>query len=217
MGTEKPLWRVGLTGGIGSGKTHVAQRFAALGVPILDADVIARELMAPGQPLLARLLARFGQDLCREDGTLDRACLRQRVFTDPRQRKDLEALLHPAIAQEMESRLTRLPQAAGYALLVIPLLVEAGWQTLVERILVVDCHPRVQVRRILARDGLTPAMAQAILEAQASRAQRMAVADDVLQNETPQGDDLPDALLQAAVRQLHARYQVLAAGPRRAS
>jgi dephospho-CoA kinase len=199
---DRPL-RIGLTGGIASGKTTVAKLFAARGVPILDTDQIARDVAEPGQPALAEVVAAFGQDILGPDGRLDRPRLRARVFADPDSRQRLEAILHPAIRAE----LARRAEAAGgpYQVWVIPLLVEGGQVDRVDRILVVDCPEAVQLARVKARDGETEDSARAILAAQASRAQRLAAADDVIVN------DGEEAGLGPQVAALDARYRALVA------
>jgi dephospho-CoA kinase len=195
--------RVGLTGGIASGKSAVSRLFASHGVPIIDSDDIARALLAPGNPLLAAVYARFGTDLARTDGSLDRALLRSRVFEDGATRHQLEQLLHPAIAARAQELAAQLP--GPYQIHVVPLLVEAGLAARYDRVLVVDCPPSLQLARLLARDGITPALAQAMIEAQAPRAARLAAADDVIRNEGS------IEALAPQVAQLHARYLVLAA------
>lgn len=177
--------RIGLTGGIASGKSAAARAFAALGVPVLDTDVIAREVVEPGQPGLVRIVAEFGEGVLGRDGRLDRAALRARVFSDPAARRQLEAMLHPAIWAGLE----RQSATAGgpYQVFVIPLLVESGARDAVDRVLVVDCATETQVRRLRERDGETDASARAMLAAQASREDRLAAADDVLDNDgTPE-------------------------------
>lgn len=200
------MLRVGLTGGIGSGKSTVARQFAELGVPIIDTDVIARDLVAPGRPLLTRIAEQFGADLLTADGSLDRERLRDAVFEDPDKRRQLEDLLHPAIRERM---LRQADAASGpYLILVVPLLVEKGWQSLVDRVLVVDALVDDQIRRTMARDGLPEARVRSILATQASREQRLAAADDVIRNEGSL-----DKLLQQ-VQDLHRFYLQLAAQPR---
>jgi len=201
------VFRVGLTGGIASGKSTVANLFGSFGVPILDSDQVARDVVEPGQPPLERLVERFGAGILTPDGHLDRPALRNIVFSDPLARADLEALTHPAIGAAMEAR----SAAAGgpYQILVIPLLVEKNLGSQVDRVLVVDCAEALQRQRLAARDGSSPAEAQSILSAQASRAARLKAADDVVLNETD-----TDALC-AQVAQLHARYLELAERPRR--
>jgi dephospho-CoA kinase len=199
-------FRVGLTGGIASGKSTVAKLFAALGVAIIDADAIAREVVEPGSLTLQRIAARFGSQFLQSDGNLDRGALRQLVFADANARADLEALMHPAIWELIEQRSATLN--GTYQMLVIPLLVENGRATRVNRVLVVDCDQELQIRRLQARDHSTRAAALAILGAQASRAQRLAAADDVIVN-----DSGLDALREQ-VQALHARYRALAAQAR---
>ncbi len=199
-------YRVGLTGGIASGKSTAAKFFGALGVPILDSDQIAREVVEPGQPPLERLVERFGPSILTPDGHLDRPALRNIVFSDPKARADLEALTHPAIGAAMEARSA---EAGGlYQVLVIPLLVEKNLGSHVDRVLVVDCDEELQVRRLRDRDGSTPEEAQAILKAQASRATRLKAADDVIRN------DADMSAVREQVETLHARYLEFASQPR---
>ena len=200
------VYRVGLTGGIATGKSTVARYFAVRGVPILDSDQIAREVVEPGQPPLERLVERFGPGILTPDGHLDRPALRNIVFSDPRARADLEALTHPAIGAAMEAR----SAAAGgpYQILVLPLLVEKNLGSHVDRVLVVDCDEALQVRRLAERDGSSPGEIRGILAAQAPRAARLAAADDVIRNES----DLN--AVREQVERLHARYLELAAQPR---
>ncbi len=199
-------FRVGLTGGIASGKSTAAKFFGALGVPILDSDQIARDVVEPGQPPLERLVERFGPSILTPDGHLDRPALRNIVFSDPKARADLEALTHPAIGAAMEARSA---QAGGpYQVLVIPLLVEKNLGAHVDRVLVVDCDEELQVRRLRTRDGSTAEQAQAILAAQAPRAARLKAADDVITN------DADMSAVRSQVSELHARYLELAAQPR---
>ena len=176
------MLRIGLTGGIGSGKSEVARRFDALGVPVIDTDVLAREIVAPGQPLLDAILDIFGEDLRLKDGSLDRRTLRTRVFQQPELRKRLEAMTHPGIAQAVEERVAALPASTPYVVLVIPLLFEAGWQKKVDRVLVVDCPEAVQVERIVRRDGVAIELARTMVRSQASRDRRRRGADDVIDN-----------------------------------
>jgi dephospho-CoA kinase len=197
------MLRVGLTGGIASGKSRVARIFQERGIPVIDTDQLSRDILAPGAPLLAEVLRRFGTDLCRSDGSLDRTALRARVFADPRLRARLEALTHPAIAAAMEDRVQALPAGTPYVVLVIPLLLEAGWQDRVDRILVVDCPEAVQAERLMARDGIDADTAWAMIRSQASRAVRRQAADDILDNGA--SGDL-DALTQR-VQALDHRYR----------
>jgi dephospho-CoA kinase len=197
------MFTVGLTGGIGSGKSTVADCFAALGVPVIDTDVLARELTAPGGAALDAIRAAFGDTVMQADGSLDRAALRRRVFADAGARRQLEAILHPRIRQAVELKLAAL--IAPYALVVIPLLVEAGgYRDLLNRVLVVDCPEALQIARVVARSGLTPDEVKAILAAQASRAERLAAADDVIVN-AASPESLP-----AQVATLHQHYRLLA-------
>jgi dephospho-CoA kinase len=200
-------FRVGLTGGIASGKSTVAKLFAALGVPVIDADELAREVVVPGSEVLARIHARFGNRVLAADGTLDRRVLRDIVFADPSARAELEALTHPAIRAAMEER----SAVAGgtYQMLAIPLLIEKGGATPVDRILVVDCDEPLQIRRLQARDGSTLEQARAILAAQAPREARLRAADDVIVN-----DDGLQAL-RTQVERLHATYVRLGMADRR--
>ena len=200
------VFRVGLTGGIASGKSTAAKFFGALGVPILDSDRIAREVVEPGQPPLERLVERFGRGILTPDGHLDRPALRDIVFRDPKARADLENLTHPAIGAALEARSA---SAGGpYQILVIPLLVEKNLGAHVDRVLVVDCDEELQIRRLLARDGSNRTQAQAILDAQVSRPARLKAANDVITN------DADMSAVQAQVAALHSRYLELARQPR---
>jgi dephospho-CoA kinase len=196
--------RIGLTGGIASGKSAVADAFARRGVPIIDADLIAREVVEPDQPAFAAVTAAFGNGILGPDGRLDRRRLRQIVFADPERRRTLEGILHPAIRAEVAARVRAV--TAPYVVVAIPLLAESGRRNTVDRVLVVDCPESLQVERLLARDVETPEGAAAILRAQATPAARRAIADDLLTN------DGSLAALDAAVGRLHDRYLALAAG-----
>lgn len=194
--------RIGLTGGIASGKSTVAQRFLELGVPIIDADEAARAVVAPGTPGLADVVKRFGRAVMADNGELDRRALRDLIFADSDSRRDLEGILHPLIRADMERN---AKAAVGpYVVMAIPLLIEGGWRDRVDRILVVDVEEAVQIKRLMARDRNTPDQARAILAAQASRSARLAAADDVLQN----NGSVPD--LRQAVDRLHEKYLRLA-------
>ncbi len=199
----RPRLTVGLTGGIGSGKSTVARRFEALGVPVIDADVIAREVVKPGQPCLQRIIDTFGKDVLDETGRLDRRRLRERVFNDDAARRRLEAILHPAIRARMLERLDRID--APYAVLVIPLLLETDQQDLVDRVLVVDAPEDLQIERTRQRDRASPEEVRKILRAQMDRETRLAAADDILDNRHD-----PAALLRQTDA-LHTRYLALAA------
>ena len=195
-------FRVALTGGIASGKTVVANIFATHGVPVIDTDVIAREVAEPGQPALAAVVEAFGTGVLAADGRLDRPRLRERIFGDAEARRRLEAILHPAIRAEME----RQSRAAGgpYQVLVIPLLVEGGRRDHIDRVLVVDVPEATQIERLMRRDGVSRDQAEAALRAQASRDARLAFADDVIENT---GDV---AALETRVAKLHGEYLRLA-------
>ena len=196
------LFTVGLTGGIGSGKSAVSERFATLGVPVVDSDVSARTVVAPGSAALRQLSEYFGAELLQADGSLDRPRLRQRVFADLTARQWLEQLLHPLIRDHCQRQL----EAASYpyALFVVPLLIEAGSALEVDRILVVDLPEEAQLRRTLSRDQSDSTTVKAIMASQASRSQRRERADDVIDN-----SGSPEAL-DTTVKQLHQRYLALA-------
>lgn len=194
--------RIALTGGIGSGKSEVARRFAELGTPIIDTDIIARELVEPGEPALQEIVALFGGDILDPGGHLDRSGLRKRIYADTGKRQQLEAILHPRIK---ESAVTQTDQLdAPYCLLVIPLLLEAGRNYPVDRILVVDTPPELQYQRVAVRDGLSDHEIAAILATQVERQQRLAAADDVILNEGSM------EALQSQVNDLHLLYLALA-------
>ncbi|MGA7982183.1 MAG: dephospho-CoA kinase [Chromatiaceae bacterium] len=189
---------VALTGGIGSGKSTVSDRLAALGVPVIDADVLAREVTAPGSPALAEIETAFGPDVFQRDGSLDRAALRRAAFAHRDARERLEAILHPRIRQLMKSRIAEI--SAPYAVLVIPLLFEAGQTDLADRILVVDAPEATQVRRVQQRSGLAVPEIERIMASQITRSERLERADDVIDNSS----DLQSLLTQTD--QLHAKY-----------
>jgi dephospho-CoA kinase len=197
-----PPLLIALTGGIASGKTAVAELFAKLGVPVLDTDQIARDVVAPGMPALAQLVTEFGPEILDAHGRLDRARMRERVFGDPAQRRKLEAITHPAIREE----LARRSAAAGgdYQIHVIPLLVETGRAAAYDRVLVVDCPEAAQLARLMARDGASRPQAEEILGAQASREERLNAADDVIENTGTLAD------LARFVELLHRNYTLLA-------
>jgi dephospho-CoA kinase len=199
------MLRIALTGGVASGKSTVARLFQALGARIIDTDQVAREIVAPGTPALALIVERFGPDVLRGDGTLDRGRLRGIVFSDSAARARLEAITHPAIRE----RVAELSARAGgpYQIIAVPLLAETGTHRNYDRVLVVDCDPEVQLGRLMLRDGLTREQASSVLAAQASREARLAIADDVLVN-----DSDPDAL-GPHVESLHRRYLQLARAP----
>ena len=194
---------IALTGGIAAGKTAVAQRFEALGVHVYDADVAAREVIEPGTPGLQELVAAFGSGVLDASGRLDRAAMRQRIFADPAARGRLEAIIHPRVRLWLRER--ALAERAPYCLLAIPLLAENiehyRW---LDRVLLVDVPESVQLTRLIARDGIDDALAQRMIAHQASRADRLALADDVIENS---GDE---SALDGTVADLHQRYLALA-------
>ncbi len=194
--------RIGLTGGIASGKSLVAEQFAALGIPIIDTDEIARAVVAPGEAALAEIRAQFGDKVFDATGRLDRRALRRRVFANAADRQALERILHPRIRART---LAAIAAAEGpYLIVVVPLLVESGFERLVDRVLVVDCPEAIQLERLRHRDRESAEGARQILAAQASREARLAVADDVIDNSGPVADT------QAQVAALHRRYLELA-------
>jgi dephospho-CoA kinase len=193
--------RIALTGGVASGKSTVATLFAALGAKLIDTDQIARDVVAPPSAVLDRIIARFGGDLLTPAGTLDRARLRSIIFADASARADLEAITHPAIHAEVALKSSRL--GGPYQLISVPLLLETGTWRDYDRVLVVDAEPRLQLLRLMQRDSIGENAAQQMLAAQASRAERNAIADDVISNN---GDV---AALAAQVETLHRRYLVL--------
>lgn len=197
------MLKIALTGGIGSGKSTAAGFFAELGVPVIEADRLARDLVTPDSPALAEIAATFGANLIGADRQLNRARLRQLVFADPEKRRRLEGILHPRIYAEMRRRAQALH--SPYCILVIPLLLETGEVAIADRILVVDAPETLQRNRAKARDGLSDDELEAVLRAQASRTDRLRAADDVLAND---GDPTQ---LRAAVAALHRRYLQLAA------
>ena len=203
---RQPAFKVGLTGGIASGKSTVAGLFSVLGVPLIDTDQIAREVVQPGSSVLAAIVARFGPQVLQADGSLDRRQLRTLVFADDRARADLEALTHPAIAHETQLRSNA---ATGpYLLIAVPLLAEKQLAHRYDRVLVVDCDRSLQWQRLTLRDRISPQQAEAMLAAQAGREQRLAIADDVIVNNGSLTELIPQ------VETLHRRYQQLANLPR---
>jgi dephospho-CoA kinase len=189
---------IGLTGGIGSGKSTAADFFAHLGVPVFDADALAHELVQPGQPALEKIITEFGREILNPDGTLNRTHLRAVVFSDPDQRLRLEAILHPLIRQRFKEKITQID--APYCILSIPLLLETHQEDMVNRILVIDAPESLQIARTQERNGLSATEVKKILSAQAKRKQRLAAADDIVVND----GDLPR--LKAQVSELHQKY-----------
>ncbi|GAK23327.1 LOW QUALITY PROTEIN: dephospho-CoA kinase [Vibrio sp. JCM 19052] len=190
---------IGLTGGIASGKTTVANLFKQqFKIDIVDADIVAREVVEPGTPGLNAIIEHFGADIVRDDQTLDRAKLREKIFSNPEEKAWLNGLLHPMIREKMIEDLEQV--TSDYALLVVPLLVENKLDSLCDRVLVVDVDPQTQISRTVKRDNVSEEQANAILRSQASREQRLALADDVVKN----NPDDPDLLLQ--ITDLHEKY-----------
>lgn len=200
---SKP-WILGLTGGIGSGKSAAAQCFIDLGVHLVDADNAARWVVEPGRPALAQIAEHFGPSVLQADGTLNRSALRELIFKDPQQRGWLEGLLHPLIREEIRQYLARAESA--YAILVSPLLLETSQHQMVQRVLVIDVPESVQIKRTVLRDKTNEDQVRAILKAQASRGERLSRADDVIVN------DRDPAWLKSEVERLHHFYLTLRGG-----
>lgn len=195
---------VGLTGGIGSGKSEAARLFAALGVPVIDTDTIAHELTAAGQPALANIAAAFGDEAISPDGSLNRPYMRKKVFSDSSAKQTLEGILHPMIRAEVTARLSA-NALAPYQIVMVPLLFETGaYSTMIARSLVIDCDESLQVRRAMARSRLTEMEVRAIMDTQCFREQRLALADDVIDN----SGSLEN--LETQVREKHEKYIRLA-------
>jgi len=200
--TSNRPYVVALTGGIAAGKSTVSQLFEELGVPVVDSDEIARELVAPGQPLLTSIVSALGQELLDAYGRLKRRKLREMIFASPEARAKLEAIMHPRIVEEAERRILQVD--APYCLLVIPLLAESGGRGTVDRVLVVDADRESRIRRVMRRDRISRDEVSATLAAQASREARLAIADDVIDNSGGAGE------LPQRVAALHQRYLALA-------
>ncbi|HEX9877514.1 MAG TPA: dephospho-CoA kinase [Gammaproteobacteria bacterium] len=196
------MFRVGLTGGVASGKSTAAKLFAELGAGIVDTDAVAREVVDFGEPGLEAVAAEFGDAILQSSGELDRRALRELVFRQPERRKRLEAILHPLIRARTAQRLAEL--AAPYAIVVVPLMFETGFDTLVDRTAVVDCPEATQLARLQRRDGLEGSDAQAMLDAQLDRRARLSQADDIIDN----SGDIEQ--LKTRVAALHTRYMELA-------
>ncbi len=204
---RRDVFVVGLTGGIGCGKTAVSDAFERLGVPVIDTDRISRELVEPGQAALTEIANFFGRECITDDGTLDRKWLRERIFSDASARTVLERILHPRIRHQVSARLGKL--STPYCVVVVPLLVESGMTEITDRVLVVDAPLRLQVERIMARDSVDEAHARRIVAAQADREQRLAIADDVIDNRGSVEQ------LEQAVATMHRKYQRQAESMRR--
>jgi dephospho-CoA kinase len=192
------MFKVGLTGGIGCGKSTVSDIFISLGVPVIDSDEIAREVVEPGEVGLELVAERFGKESLNSDGSLNRQHLRNIIFADAEARSDLEKILHPLIRKRSNEQLAELN--TPYAILSIPLLVETGLTTTVDRVLVVDCTEQIQIERICKRDGISPEKAKAILSTQCDRNRRLELADDIIDNSKPLEE------LRSKVESLHLSY-----------
>jgi len=199
---KKRTFVVVLTGGIASGKTAVSDLFARRDVPIIDTDVIAHEIVEPGQPALDQIRNELGQEFINQEGRLDRRKMRNAIFSDPELRLKLEGILHPAITAEASRQIALLDKP--WCILVVPLLVESGLFPWIDRVLVVDAEESVQIARVMARDNISRKRAQAILDAQAGRQQRLRLADDIIENNSSLGQ------LEAAVDRLYKRYNTMA-------
>jgi dephospho-CoA kinase len=199
---DKQTLVVGLTGGIGSGKSTVANGFSALGVPVIDTDKLARELVEPGQPALDEIISTFGSEAISANGQLDRDYMRQLIFTDNSRKSQLEAILHPRIRQRVRALLADI--RSPYCIVVIPLLLETGQTDLVDRILVVDSPEKEQLTRVAARDSLSDNAIKAIIRSQVDRNTRLAAADDIIVNDRGMSE------LTGHIRKLHRHYMDIA-------
>jgi len=197
---------VGLTGGIGSGKSTIAELFAELGVPVIDADLVARQVVEKGSPLLAEIAAHFGPEILLEDGALNRAALREKVFNHEREKQWLNQLLHPAIRHEMLQQLAA--QRMPYCIFMVPLLIENKLTALCQRVLVVDVSEQTQMTRASQRDNNQLALIKNIMQSQVSRSERLQHADDVINNDMDLSESLPQ--LKQKVLDLHHLYLQLA-------
>jgi len=196
------MLKIGLTGGIGSGKSTVAKYFSDLDTSIIDADIIAQQLVEPGKPALKSIVNHFGEKILLPSGVLDRNQLRETIFTDPKQKKNLEAILHPLVYSEIESQIEQL--SSPYCIISIPLLIETGMEHFVDRILVIDCPVEVQFNRVKKRDLLSDARINSIIGSQATREQRLLAANDIIDNSNN------TQALAEQVKKLHNLYISLA-------
>ncbi|PKD42375.1 dephospho-CoA kinase [Methylomonas sp. Kb3] len=196
------MLKIGLTGGIGSGKSTVCRLFAEFGVPIVDADLIARQLVEPGQPVLSLIAKSFGQQMLNQDGSLNRARLRDAVFTDADKKRELDGIMHPLVYGKIAEDVREL--TADYCIIAVPLLLESKNPYVVDRVLLIDCPVDLQIARVTARDKLTRQQVQAIIDSQMSRPERLSKADDVIENIAG-----PEQLAEQ-VKRLHNSYTLLA-------
>ena len=196
------MLKIGLTGGIGSGKSTVCRLFQEHGVAVVDADLIARQLVEPGQPALSRLVEHFGVQILNADGWLNRAKLRDLVFSDAYQKQQLENILHPLVYERIASQVKQLQ--GNYCIVAVPLLLETGKAEIVDRVLVVDCSVENQLERVIHRDNLSSEQVLSIIASQIPRQQRLTLADDVIDNTTT------PAQLAEQVKRLHNSYNLLA-------
>lgn len=196
------ILKIGLTGGIGCGKTTVCDLFAELGISIIDADLIAREIVEPGQPALSQLSQYFGPQILHADGSLNRAALRQTIFKDEAARQTINAIMHPLIFKDIEQRINKLDSL--YCIVAVPLLFETGYQNKFDRVLVIDCDPETQIQRVSQRDQADLQQIQAIIDSQIPRARRLELADDIIVNVSSL------QILAEQVKKLHNSYTKLA-------
>jgi dephospho-CoA kinase len=196
------MLKIGLTGGIGSGKSTVCRLFAEFGVPIVDADLIARQLVEPGRPALSMIAASFGQQMLNQDGSLNRAKLRDAVFADVNSKRELDGIMHPLVYAQIAADVSAL--TAEYCVIAVPLLLESKNAYAMDRVLLVDCPVDAQIARVIARDKLTRQQVQAIIDSQMSRQERLSKADDVIENIVG-----PEQLAEQ-VKRLHNSYILLA-------
>lgn len=199
-----PMLKVGLTGGIGSGKTTVSDRFAELGVPVIDTDILAREVVQPGEPALDELVGYFGKVILDKDGSLDRARLRETMFSDPDKKQRVESILHPIIRQRLLGKLKALEKEDhSYCIIVVPLLVETDFRQVIDRILVVEAPRERRIEWVISRSGLVREKVEEIMDTQAPSEKRRAVAHDIIDNDGSLAD------LLAKIDRLHAKYLVI--------
>lgn len=200
------MLRIGVTGGIGSGKTTIANLFAKLGVPVIDADEIARTLLEPGKETYNKVVARFGDNILQADKSINRSELRELVFTDKDNKKLLENILHPEVHKQIVNEISKLQSA--YCIIVVPLLIEADFLDLVDRVLVIDADESVRITRVMERNGMARQDIENIINSQSSNQEKLKIADDVIDN-----NDDKTAIAQQ-VNELHKKYTLLSASAR---